>query len=324
MVKDMVKKRKILITGSGGFVFGNFIRQVFYSKIPYTISSIDRVRDSHIIHNIYVNQDHQFYIADIRDPHTIKVIFEKERPDVVIHGAAECRTDENIDTSIPFTTSNVVGTQNIIDQCLAINAKLIYMSTNEVYGSLLNDQESPWTEEDPLNPRNIYSATKASGELLVRAAAVTSGLDFNIIRTANCYGPWQTTEKLIPRIIERILSGKEIPIYGKGDQIRDWIHVYDTCSAIFKIIDAGVNGEIYNITAKQEFTNLEVAQIVCNTIGKGHGFLKHVDDRPGNDFRYAMSNNKIMDLGWKPEFKFREGIEQTCQWFINNKFALSL
>lgn len=319
----MAKRKRIMITGSGGFIFGNFIRQVFYSKIPYTISSIDRVRDSHIIHNIYVNQDHQFYIADVRDPHTLRVIFEKERPDIVIHGAAESCTDKGIDTSIPFTTSNVVGTQNIIDQCLAANAKLIYMSTDEVYGALSNDQIPPWTEESPLNPRNIYSATKAAGELLVRAAQ-TQGLKFNIVRASNNYGPWQTTEKLIPRIIERILTGREIPIYGKGDQIRDWIHVYDTCSAIFKVIDAGVNGEIYNVTAKQEFTNLEVAQIICNTLEKGHELLKHVDDRPGHDFRYAMTNNKIMDLGWKPGFKFREGIEQTCQWYVSNKFALSL
>lgn len=320
----MGKKKKVLVTGSGGFIFGNFIRQVFYAKMPYTISSIDRVRESHIIHNIYVNQDHQFYIADIRDPHTLHVIFEKERPDVVIHGAAESCVDKSIYTTLPFTTSNVVGTQNIIDQCLAVNAKLVYTSTDEVYGALPNDQVSPWTEESPLNPKNTYSATKAAGELLVQAAANTHGLRYNIVRASNNYGPWQTTEKLIPRIIEKVMTGNEIPIYGKGDQIRDWIHVYDTCAALFKVIDNGVNGEIYNITAKQEFTNLEVAQIVCNTLGKGHELLKHVEDRQGHDFRYAMTNDKIKSLGWVPEFKFRDGISQTCQWYVSNKFALQL
>ncbi len=319
----MVKKKKVLVTGSGGFIFGNFIRQVFYAKIPYSISSIDRVRDSHIIHNIYVNQDHQFYIADVRDSHTLRVIFEKERPDVVIHGAAESCVDKSINSTLSFTTSNVVGTQNIIDQCLATNAKLVYMSTDEVYGSLQNDQVSPWTEDSPLNPRNTYSATKAAGELLVRAASQTHGLRFNIVRASNNYGPWQTTEKLIPRIIEKVLTGNEIPIYGKGDQIRDWIHVHDTCSALFKVVDNGVNGETYNITAKQEFTNLEVAQIVCNTLGKGHELLKHVEDR-GHDFRHAMTNDKIKSLGWVPEFKFRDGIVQTCQWYVSNKFALQL
>lgn len=319
----MGKKKKVIITGSGGFIFGNFIRQVFYAKIPYTISSIDRVRDSHIIHNIYINQDHQFYIADVRDPHTLRVIFEKERPDIVIHGAAESCIDNGIDT-LSFTTSNVVGTQNIIDQCLAINAKLIYISTDKVYGSLPNEQASPWTEDFPLNPKNIYSATKAAGELLIQAASQTHNLKFNIVRASNNYGPWQTTEKLIPRIIERVLTNKDISIYGKGDQIRDWIHVNDTCSALFKVVDNGSNGETYNITAKQEFTNLEVAQIICNTLGKGHELLKHVEDRPGHDFRYAMSNEKIKALGWVPEYKFREGIAQTCQWYVNNKFALQL
>lgn len=320
-----MRKTKLMITGSGGFIFGNFIRQVFYAKKPYTISSIDRVRESHIVHNIYVNADHEFYIADVRDPHTLHVIFEKERPDIVIHGAAESCVDKSIGSTLPFTTSNVVGTQNIIDQCLAIDAKLIYMSTDEVYGALPNDKADPWSEDAPLNPRNTYSATKAAGELLVRAAARTHGLRYNIVRASNNYGPWQTTEKLIPRIIDRVLNDQEVPIYGKGDQIRDWIHVYDTCSAIFSVIDKGVDGEVYNITSKQEFMNLEVAQIVCNTLGKGHNLLKHVEDRLGHDFRYAMTNDKIKSLGWKPELKFREGIAQTCQWYVSNKnFAFQI
>jgi dTDP-glucose 4,6-dehydratase len=314
----MGKKKRILITGSGGFIFSNFIRQVFYEKMPYIISSIDRVRDSHVIHNIYVNQDHQFYIADIRDLHTLRVIFEKERPDIVIHGAAESCGD----TALPLTTSNVVGTQNIIDQCVNIGSKLIYMSTDKVYGSLNSEQDSSWDDDSPINPRNLYAATKAAGELLVKAAAMTHNLKFNIIRVSNNYGPWQTTEKLIPGIIERVISEKEIPIYGKGNQLRDWIHVYDTCSALFKIIDSGVNEETYNVTAKQEFMNLEVAQIVCNTLNKGHDFLKHVEDRPGHDFRYSMTNDKIKSIGWNPKYKFRDGIIQTCQWYMTNKFAL--
>ena len=320
----MVKRKKVLVTGSGGFIFGNFIRQVFYAKKPYTISSIDRVRDSHIIHNIYVNADHAFYIADVRDPHTLHVIFQKERPDIVIHGAAESCVDKSINTTLPFTTSNVVGTQNVIDECLKIDAKLIYMSTDEVYGALPNENAEPWSEEAPLNPRNTYSATKAAGELLVRAAHETHGLRYNIVRASNNYGPWQTNEKLIPRIIQRALESKEIPVYGKGDQIRDWVHVYDTCSAIFQIIDKGRDSEVYNITAKQEFTNLEVVQIVCSTLEKGLELLKHVEDRPGHDFRYAMTNDKIKSLGWSPQFKFRDGIHHTCQWYMTNKYVLKM
>jgi dTDP-glucose 4,6-dehydratase len=319
-----VRKIKLMITGSGGFIFGNFIRQVFYERVPYTISSIDRVRDSHIVHNIYVNADHQFYIADVRDPHVLHVIFQKERPDVVIHGAAESCVDKSINSTLPFTTSNVVGTQNVIDECLKLDTRLIYMSTDEVYGSLKSDADAPWNEEAPLNPRNTYSASKAAGELFVRAAHETHGLRYNIVRASNNYGPWQTSEKFIPRIIHRVLNNEEVPIYGKGDQIRDWIHVYDTCTALWKVIDNAPNKEVYNITAKQEFMNLEVAQIVCNTLGKGHELLKHVEDRPGHDFRYSMTNDKIKALGWEPKFKFRDGIQQTCQWYVSNKFALQL
>lgn len=320
----MAKRKKVLVTGSGGFIFGNFIRQVFYERMPYTISSIDRVRDSHIVHNIYVNADHQFYIADMRDPHILHVIFQKERPDVVIHGAAESCVDKSINSTLPFTTSNVVGTQNVIDECLKLDTRLIYMSTDEVYGSLKSDSDAPWSEDAPLNPRNTYSASKAAGELLVRAAHETHNLRYNIVRASNNYGPWQTSEKFIPRIIQRVLNNEEVPIYGKGDQIRDWVHVYDTCTALWNVIESAPNTEVYNITAKQEFMNLEVAQIVCNTLGKGHELLKHVEDRPGHDFRYSMTNDKIKALGWQPKFKFRDGIQQTCQWYVSNKFALQL
>src|SRR5271157_2982570 len=252
----MAKKKKIIVTGSAGFIFSNFIRQVFFNKIPYSISSLDRVRDSQL-YNIYVNSDHEFHIADIRDAHTLHVIFEKERPDIVVHGAAESCVDKSIIETTPFVTSNVVGTQNVIDECLKMGSRLIYMSTDEIYGSLKSEQDPPWTEDSPMNPRNTYSATKAAGELLVRAAYETHGLKFNIVRASNNYGPWQTSEKFIPRIIQNILNEEEIPVYGNGLQMRDWIHVYDTCSALFSVIDNGVLSETYNITAKQEFTNIE-------------------------------------------------------------------
>jgi dTDP-glucose 4,6-dehydratase len=271
-----------------------------------------------------VNSDHEFYIADIRDPHILRMIFEKERPDIVIHGAAESCVDKSITDAAPFITSNVVGTQNIIDECLRLGSRLIYMSTDEVYGSLKSEQDPPWNEDAPLKPRNTYSATKAAGELLVRASHKTHGLNYNIVRASNNYGPWQTSEKFIPRIIQNILNDKEIPIYGTGMQMRDWIHVYDTCSAIFSVIDNGIVSETYNITAKQEFTNIEVAQIVCNTIGKGHQLIKHVEDRLGHDFRYAITNDKIKSLGWKPQFKFRDGIIQTCQWYVSNQYVLKM
>jgi dTDP-glucose 4,6-dehydratase len=318
-----MKKKKVLVTGSGGFIFGNFIRQVFYNKKPYTISSIDKVRESHIIHNIYTNSDHNFYIADVLDQHTLRVIFEKERPSLVIHGAAESNVDKSISDPSVFVKNNTVGTQNIINECLHFDSKLIYMSTDEVLGSLgLNDK--PWDESQPLNPKNAYSASKASGEFLLAAASNVHGLNYAIVRSCNNYGPWQTHEKLIPRIIKCVLENENIPIYGKGDQIRDWIHVYDTCSAIFSIIDNWRDNEIYNISAGQEFMNLEVAQIICNALGKGHELITHVEDRLGHDVRYALDNSKIKSLGWSPQVKFRQGVEQTCQWFMNNQYVLKM
>lgn len=312
----MAKKKRILITGSGGFVLGNFIRQAFYAKKPYSISSIDRVQDSHIIHNIYVNADHSFHIADIRDPHTLHVIFQKERPDVVIHGAAETGR-----ASSTLSANNVVGTQNIINECLDLGAKLIYISSGEVCGplGLLDD---PHGENAPINPWGLLAATKAAGELLVKAANKSHGLKYNIVRLSNNYGPWQSPDKFIPSIISSILNDAPILIHGQGNQLRDWIHVHDSCSALFSILDSGVDGEIYNVTAKQEFMNLEVAQIICNTLEKGHNLLKHVEDRPENTYRFAMSNDQMKNLGWNPQFKFRDGIQRTCQWCITNKWWL--
>jgi dTDP-glucose 4,6-dehydratase len=319
----MALKKKVLVTGSGGFILGNFIRRVFHTKSPYNMVSLDRVRDSHIMHNIYVNKDHEFYIVDIRDPHMLNVIFQTERPDIVIHGAAESFVDASIKNPSPFITSNVLGTQNIIDICLKTDVKkLVYISTDEVYGHLTSEDDDAWTEESSLNPRNTYSASKAAGELLVRAAHETHGLQYQITRCCNNYGPWQTPEKFIPKIIKNILEGNPVPIYGKGEQIRDWIHVWDKCNALLKIIKDGEINSTYNISAGQEFMNVEVFQNVCNLLGKGYDLLKFVEDRPGHDYRYSVDSTKLKNIGWKPQFKFKEGLEQTCQWYVNNQFFL--
>ena len=308
----MAKRKRLMITGSGGFLMGNFIRQVFRSKLPYTISSIDRVRDSHIMHNIYVNTDHSFYIADVRDAHTLHVIFEKERPDIVVHGAAESKDEDSM------ISSNIAGTQNIINECLKIDAKLIYISDNKVYGEFKSENDKPYEESDVPDPRGIFAATKAAGELLVKA----SDLHYNIVRLSDNYGPWQMATNLVPRIINCILNDRDIDIKGIGAYTREWTHVFDTCSALFTIIDNGADKEIYNVTSKQEFSNLEVVQLVCNAIGKGHELIKHVESSFSH--RLPMTNDKIKALGWAPQLKFRDGIDQTCQWYLNNKYVLEM
>lgn len=315
-------KKKVLVTGTCGFILGNFLRKVVYEKQPYQIISLDRVSNTNS-NSIYWNKNHTFYIADIRDPHIIDTIFKLEKPDIVVHGAAETFVDYSLSDPNSFVTSNVLGTQVLVNACVKYNVeKFLYISTDEVYGQLKSESEESWKEDVPLNPRNPYSATKAAGELIVKAAHESFGLKYNITRSSNNYGPRQTPEKLLPKVIKCILEGKKIPVYGKGLQVRDWTHVYDNCSALFTVINQGKDNETYNIAANQEFTNIEVIQKICNVLGKGYDLVDHIPDPRGggHDFRYSVNSSKIRELGWKPQFKFSEGIEQCVNWYLMNQW----
>lgn len=320
--------KKVLITGSCGFIFSNFVRKLVYEsnrnreKYSYAVASLDKVSGNPNM--VYHNANHKFHVADIRDQHVIDVIFNFERPDIVIHGAAETFVDYSLSDPNSFITSNVLGTQAIVNACVKHGVeRLIYISTDEVYGQLTSESDKPWTEEAPLNPRNPYSASKAAGELLVKAANSSYGLIYNITRSSNNYGPRQTPEKLIPKTIKCILNDQKIPIYGQGLQIRDWTHVFDNCSAILQVLSQGQPNETYNISANQEFPNIEVVQAICNALGKGHELISFIEDpRKGHDFRYAIDTAKIRELGWKPSYKFKEGIVDTVEWYSNNKYFL--
>lgn len=313
---------KLLCTGSGGFIFSNFVRQVRKNGIPYSIVSIDKCTQPNVLNTIYSNKGCPLHIGDVADAHFIDTIFQIERPDYVIHGAAESFVDHSIDEAKTFVQSNVMGTQVIVDACVKYNVKkLVYISTDEVYGSLGPD-DAPWDENSPLNPRNPYSATKAAGEFLVRAAANTHGLNYNITRSCNNYGPRQPKRNLIPVIIANILHNIEVPIYGQGMQIRDWVHVQDNCNAILDIIEKAPAGETYNISAKQEFTNIEVFQEICNVLERGHELASFVKDRPGHDFRYSITNDKIKGLGWEPSFKFKDGLVHAVKWYEKNQWFI--
>lgn len=318
--------KKVLITGSCGFIFGNFIRRAIYSqkhKEGYKFVSIDRVT-ANAQNSMYWNLNHKFYPADLRDNHIVDLIFQFEQPDIVIHGAAETFVDTSLTDPNSFVTSNVLGTQSIVNACLKHKVqKLIYISTDEVYGQLTSENDAAWTEESPLDPRNPYSATKAAGELLVKAAHQTHGLIYNITRSSNNYGPRQLPEKLIPKAIKCVLEGRPIPLYGEGKQIRDWTHVTDNCDAIMTIMEKGEPNQAYNISANQEFTNIETIQSVCNAMGKGHDLISFIPDpRTGHDFRYSVDTTKLQKLGWKPSLKFKEGIVETVQWYTNNQWFL--
>lgn len=319
----MSDKKKILVTGSCGFIFGNFLRQAVYEKQPYQLISLDRVNNNSI-NSMYWNKNHTFHVADVRDAHIIDTIFQLEKPEIVIHGAAETVVNNSLIDPNSFVTSNVLGTQNIINACVKHKvSKLLYISTDKVYGQLTNETDTSWSETDPLNPRNPYAATKAAAELLVKAAHQSFGLTYHITRSSSNYGPRQTAEKLVPKTIKCILEDKPIPIYGQGLQIRDWTHVYDNCAGIFTVLQKGQDNQVYNISSNHELSNVEMVNRICNIMGKGHNLISFVEDpRKSHDFRYAMNNNKIKELGWKPNFKFKEGIEQCVSWYLNNQWSL--
>lgn len=318
-------KLKCLVTGSLGFIFSNFIRKALYEKLPYNFVTLDKAVLSSSLNNLYFNKAlSSNYLADITDSHIIDRIFEVEKPDIVIHGAAESFVDYSLKDPNRFINANVLGTQNIINSSLKYGVKkLIYISTDEVYGHLTGESDESWTEESSLNPRNPYSASKAAGELLVRAANQSHGLIYNITRSSNNYGPRQTPEKLIPKVIKCIMNKEPIPVYGQGMQIRDWTHVYDNCAGIFAVLNKGEPNQVYNISANQEFTNIEVVHSICESMGEGHSLIEYIKDRDGHDFRYSINTDKIKALGWKPEIFFKKHLYDLCiSWYENNKWFL--
>jgi len=313
--------KKVLLTGTCGFIFSNFIRRAIYDKQPYKFVSIDRVAGNANV--LYFHKNHTFHIADVKDQHIIDKIFQFERPDIVIHAAAETFVDYSLTNPNSFVENNVLGTQVIVNSCIKHNVeKLIYISTDEVYGHLTSENDPSWSESSPLNPRNPYAASKAAGELLVQAAHQSHGLTYNITRSSNNYGPRQTPEKLIPKAIKCVFNGEKIPIYGQGLQIRDWTHVFDNCEAILTVLNHGKPNEVYNISANQEFANIEVIQKILTVMDEGYDFISFVNERPGHDFRYSIDSSKIRELGWKPQFKFSQGIEETVEWYKIDKWFL--
>lgn len=306
--------KKVLVTGSGGFLFSNFIRKALYNKSEYNFVTIDYCKGPKALNNIYVNKGHQLYVGDVADKHFVDVIFELERPDIVIHGAEA----SSHDTSDVIVHSNVLGTQTIADACVKWKTqRLIYISSDKVYGQLENDSIPSWKEESVLMPRCTFSASKAAGEMIIQAAH-NNGLDFNIIRSCNTYGPRQNPHNFIPKVITSILSNSEISILGKGLQIREWIFVEDHCNAIMTILNEGKANEIYNVSSGHEFTNIEVFHELCNILERGHDLLKFVVDKPNHTTRRSLDSSKLRALGWKPGFKLRHGLGLASSWYEKN------
>lgn len=315
----------IIVTGGAGFIGANFI---FYmmSKYPdYRIICIDKLTyagNLSTLAGVMNNDNFQFLKVDICDRGAIYSVFENERPDMVINFAAESHVDRSIEDPGVFLQTNIMGTSILMDACRNYGiVRYHQVSTDEVYGDLpLNKPELLFTEETPLHTSSPYSSSKASADLLVLAYHRTYGLPVSISRCSNNYGPYHFPEKLIPLTIVNALNNKNLPVYGQGLNVRDWLYVEDHCKAIDLIIHNGKLGEVYNVGGHNEMSNIDIVKLICKELGKPEKLINYVTDRKGHDMRYAIDPSKInKELGWLPETKFSDGIKKTIKWYLDNR-----
>ena len=261
---------------------------------------------------------YRFIHGDICDPVLVKDLIQREKISTIIHFAAESHVDRSISDASDFIRTNVLGTFTLLDAALSAHVdRFIHISTDEVYGST---RKGSFRETDPLNPSSPYSSSKASSDLIARSYCITHGLPVLITRCTNNYGPYQYPEKLIPLFVTNLLEGKKIPVYGTGENVRDWIHVLDHCRAIDCVLDQGTPGEIYNIGSDNERSNIDITQMILNALGKDESCIEYVKDRPGHDFRYSLDSSKLKSLGWRPEYSFEEGLKDTIEWYTANEW----
>lgn len=327
--------KNILITGGAGFIGTNFVKHML-STYDYNIVNLDALTYAGNLENlrdIENNERYTFIRGDIADVQLVDEIFAKYKIDTVVNFAAESHVDRSIENPEIFLMTNVRGTQVLLDAAkkhwkvnphdkycreFKEGVKYLQVSTDEVYGTL--GKTGMFTETTPLAPNSPYSASKTSADLFVRAYHETFGMPVNITRCSNNYGPYQFPEKLIPLMINNCLKGQQLPVYGDGMQIRDWLHVKDHCTGIDTVLHKGRIGEVYNIGGNNEKANIEIVKLIIENLGKSEEIIKYVQDRPGHDRRYAIDNTKITtELGWSPSYTFEQGIKETIEWYLNNQ-----
>ena len=309
---------KALITGGLGFIGSNFILQLLEKNQNIQITNVDGEfygSNSQNLVKIKNNLQYKYVKGNINDIKLMKNLIKNN--DVIINFAAESFVDRSISNAIPFLESNVNGVFTILELIKKNRKRFVHISTDEVYGSL---KKGSAVEGTRFNPSSPYSATKAAAELLINSYAKTYDSDCLITRCTNNYGPRQFAEKLIPKTIMLAYYEKEIPIYGTGKNIRDWLYVEDHCLAIEKILYHGKKGESYNISGNNEIGNLTIVNKILSLMGKSTDLIEYVEDRPGHDFRYSMDSSLIRnEIGWKPKVEFEKGLEKTIQWYLDNK-----
>ena len=316
---------KIIVTGGAGFIGGNYIH-IMLKKHPedkiICLDALTYAGNLETLAPVMKNPNFKFVKMDIADRPAVYKLFEQEQPEVIINFAAESHVDRSIVNPELFLRTNIIGTSVLLDACRKYGIKRYHqVSTDEVYGDLpLERKDLFFTETTPLHTSSPYSASKASADLLVLAYHRTYKLPVTISRCSNNYGPYHFPEKLIPLMIANALNDKPLPVYGKGENVRDWLYVADHCQAIDLIIRKGKAGEIYNIGGHNERRNLDVVKTILKELGKPENLIHFVTDRPGHDRRYAINPTKIhQELGWLPETRFEDGIKETVQWYLDNK-----
>ena len=326
---------RMLVTGGAGFIGTNFVKYVLNTYPEVKVVNLDALTYAGNLANledIQSNPRYTFVKGDIRDRELIEGLFAEHQFDTVVNFAAESHVDRSITEPEIFLTTNIIGTQTLLDAAKKAwkvepdnkysreykpGVKYLQVSTDEVYGAL--GKTGMFTETTPLSPNSPYSASKASADMIVRAYHETYGMPVNITRCSNNYGPFQFPEKLIPLMINNCLQEKNLPVYGDGMQIRDWLYVEDHCSAICTVLEKGVIGEVYNVGGNNEKANIEIVKLLIASLDKSEDLITYVQDRPGHDRRYAIDNTKITtQLGWSPAYTFEVGIKKTIQWYLDN------
>ncbi len=314
---------KIVVTGGAGFIGGNFVHYMINNHAEYDIVVVDALTYAGNLESLAdVLNKISFYKIDITDRSAVYNMFEIEKPDIVVNFAAESHVDKSIESPEIFLKTNILGTAVLMDACRKYGIQRFHqVSTDEVYGDLpLDRPDLFFTENTPIHTSSPYSSSKASADLLVGSYYRTYGLPVTISRCSNNYGPYHFPEKLIPLVITNAVQEKEIPVYGIGENIRDWLYVEDHCKAIDLIIHEGKFGQIYNIGGHNEKSNIEVVKTIIKQVGKTEKLIKYVEDRKGHDMRYAIDPTKIHnELGWLPTTTFNEGIKKTVEWYLDNK-----
>lgn len=322
---EKINKMKIIVTGGAGFIGSNFIYYELDNYPKDEIICLDKLTYAGNLETLELamkNPNFKFIKGDIADRKFVYDLFETEKPDIIVNFAAESHVDRSIENPEIFLRTNVIGTSVLMDACRKYSIQRYHqVSTDEVYGDLpLDRPDLFFTEKTSLHTSSPYSASKASADLLVQAYHKTYNLPITISRCSNNYGPYHFPEKLIPLMIANALNDKKLPVYGKGENVRDWLYVEDHCSAIDLIIRKGKVGEIYNIGGHNEKTNLEVVKTIIKELGKSEDLIEFVMDRPGHDRRYAIDPTKIHnELGWLPATKFNDGIKKTINWYLTHK-----